>query len=262
FAHDYGYTFLNLNAIWYGIASDQHKKEIMEWLEGKRIIEGDTSVGKDIYRWRFGPRASTKRNIDWYIFPWWNPEAIPFGYQVQDGGGVLGFTFYDLWARLKILGPDNAWQRLSEILEWEKEVWKEGGYREYYKDGKRGTTLQGGGTAGGIGIDYEFYESSLLPSIVVYGFLGINPRGDCLEIIPSLPKACPEMGINNLLYRGVKMDVKASDEKITIHLQEKPIEALKILLEGEWRLSPSDQQGRIFALKEPGIYTFVKLPRR
>jgi len=257
--HDYGYTFLNLNAIWYGIATEEHAKEIMDWLDGKRIIEGDTSTGKDIYRWRFGPRASTKRNIDWYVFPWWNPESIPFGYQVQDGGGVLGFTFYDLWGRLKVLGPDNAWRRLCEILDWEKEVWSEGGYREYYKDGKRGTTLQGGGTAGGIGIDYEFFESSLLPSIVVYGFLGINPKGDELQISPSLPKACPEMGISDLFYNGVRMDVKASEERIAIHLKEKPQKAIKISLDGDWRLSPGGQKGSHFTLSEPGVYTFVKI---
>ncbi|MBC7330701.1 hypothetical protein H5T88_10165 [bacterium] len=257
--HDYGYTFLNLNAIWYGIATEEHAKEIMDWLDGKRIIEGDTSTGKDIYRWRFGPRASTKRNIEWYVFPWWAPESLPFGYQVQDGGGVLGFTFYDLWGRLKILGPDNAWQRLCEILDWEKEVWSEGGYREYYKDGKRGTTLQGGGTCGGIGIDFEFYESSLLPSIVVYGFLGINPQGDELQINPSLPKACPEMGISNLLYNGVRLDVKASEERIAIHLKERPLKGIKVALEGEWRLSPGGQKGSRFIINEPGVYTFVKI---
>ncbi|MBC7328318.1 hypothetical protein H5T87_09450 [bacterium] len=257
--HDYGYTFLNLNAIWYGIASDEHAREIMEWLDGKRIIQGDTSTGADIYRWRFGPRASTKRNLEWYHFGWWAPESIPFGYQVQDGGGVLGFTFFDLWARLKVLGPDNAWKRLCEILEWEKEVWKEGGYREYYKDGKRGTTLQGGGTAGGIGIDFEFYESSLLPSIVVYGFLGINPKGDGLHIKPTLPKACPEMGISNLQYMGVRLDIRASDDKIAVYLKEKPIESVKVILEGEWRLSPGGERGTLFSLKEPDVYTFVRI---
>lgn len=259
-AHDYGYTFVNLNAIWYGIATEEHAKEIMDWLEGKRIIEDDTAKGKeDIYKWRFGPRSSTKRNIEWYIFAWWSPESVPWGYQVQDGGGVLGFTFFDLWARLKVLGPDNAWQRLCEILEWEKEVWREGGYREYYKDGKRGTTLQGGGTAGGIGIDYEFFESSLLPSIVVYGFLGINPKGDELHIKPSLPSSCPDMGISNLLYKGVKMDIRASEKKIAIHLKDKPIESIKLVFEGDWRLSPGGQRGSIFHISEPGLYTFVKV---
>ena len=138
----------------------------MEWIAGRRIVAGDTSQGADIYHWRFGPRATTLRNLDWYGQGWHGPESIPWGGQVQDGGAVLGFSFYDLWARLKVLGPDDCWQRLLEILAWEKDVQSAGGYRKYYEGGKRGTTLQGGGTAGGLGIDYEFYESSLVPSIV------------------------------------------------------------------------------------------------
>ena len=63
------------------------------------------------------PRATTKRNIDWYAFAWSGPEAIPFGGQVQDGGAVLGFSFYDVMSRIKMLGPDDAWKRLMEIRE-------------------------------------------------------------------------------------------------------------------------------------------------
>ena len=72
-----------------------------------------------------------------------------FGGQVQDGGAVLGFSFYDIMSRIKVFGSDNAWQRLMAIREWDEEVQKYGGYRKYYNDGKGGTTLQGGGTAGG-----------------------------------------------------------------------------------------------------------------
>jgi hypothetical protein len=173
--YDYGYTFLNLDAIWYDLATDEHAQSVVDWIGGKRIVQGDTSQGQDIYHWRFGPRATTLRNVDWYGQGWYAPESIPWGGQVQDGGAVLGFSFYDLWARLKFLGPEDCWRRLVAILEWEKEVHAEGGYRKYYQGGKRGTTLQGGGTAGGLGIDHEFYESSLIPSVIVYGFLGLKP---------------------------------------------------------------------------------------
>jgi hypothetical protein len=111
---------VNLDAIWYGLANDENARTAMDWISGARIVEGDTSTGTDIYHWRFGPRATTLRNVEWYAFPWTRPEHIPWGGQVQDGGAVLGFTFYDLMARLKVYGPDNAWQRLVEILQWEK----------------------------------------------------------------------------------------------------------------------------------------------
>lgn len=188
-AHDYGFTFVNLDAIWYGMANEDHARTAMDWISGARIVDGDTSTGADIYHWRFGPRATTRRNVEWYAFPWTRPESIPWGGQVQDGGAVLGFTFYDLMARLKVYGPDNAWQRLVEILQWEKEVRAAGGYRAYYADGKQGTTLQGGGTAGGLGIDHEFYESSLLPAFVVYGLGGVTVRDTRIVFDPVLPSS-------------------------------------------------------------------------
>ncbi|HCO95410.1 MAG TPA: hypothetical protein DIU00_15915, partial [Phycisphaerales bacterium] len=219
--HDYGYTFLNLDAIWYNLATQEHAWQIMDWITGKRIVKGDTSTGADIYRWRFGPRATTRRNVEWYGQGWWAPESLEWGYQIQDGGAVLGFSFYDLWARQQILGPDNAWQRLMEILTWEKEVHTEGGYRKYYEGGNRGTTLQGGGTCGGLGIDYEFYESSLLPSIIPYGFLGLSARPDGFLVInPQLPKACPKIAVNNILYHNVRFDIRVTNKTIELNCKD------------------------------------------
>ena len=257
--HDYGYSFLNLDAIWYNLASRDHAQQIMDWITGKRIVKGDTSTGADIYRWRFGPRATTCRNIEWYGQGWWAPESLDWGYQIQDGGAVLGFTFYDLWARLQILGPDNAWQRLMEILAWEKEVHSEGGYRKYYEGGKRGTTLQGGGTCGGLGIDYEFYESSLLPSIIPYGFLGLSARPDGSVVInPRLPKACPEIAINNILYRGVRFDIRVTNNTIELDCKKLPLDPIRVVLEGTWKRRKSDWRGSTCVLNQAGIYYFTQ----
>src|SRR5205823_312106 len=144
----------------------------------QRIVEGDTSTGADIYHWRFGPRSTTKRNLDYYYWAWSNPESIPWGYQVQDGGGVLGWSYHDLMARIRVLGPDNAACRLREICAWFREVQNAGGYRKYYAaDPKRGT-LQGANVAGGLGLDNEFVESVLPPSVMLYGFLGLRPTVD------------------------------------------------------------------------------------
>jgi len=258
--HEYGFTFLNLDAIWYGIASDRHAAEIMDWISGRRTVAGDTSTGADIYHWRFGPRATTRRNLDWYGHGWTKPEKIPWGGQVQDGGAVLGFSFYDLMANLRVLGPDRAWQRLSELLAWEKDVWAEGGYRKYYAGGKHGTTLQGGGTAGGLGIDAEFFESSLVPSVVIYGFLGMEPRASSLGIAPRLPSAVPEIGITNLLYRGARMDVKASAKAITIALKDAPTDPVRIELTGRW--SRAGVTASSFSLDKSGEYRFERVSER
>lgn len=257
--HDYGYTFLNLDAIWYGLSTDNHAKQIMDWISGKRIIDGDTSTGADIYHWRFGPRATTQRNITWYCQGWYAPENIAWGGQVQDGGAVLGFSFYDLWARLNAIGPDDCWQRLQEILAWEKEVHSAGGYRKYYEGGKYGTTLQGGGTAGGLGIDCEFYESSLVPSIVIYGFLGLDASsGDGLAIKPNLPKACGKMGVSNIIYHNVCMDLQLEDGTVTLNIKDTPAASIRILLDGKWSLDERTQTASEFSLSRPGVYVFRK----
>ena len=90
--HDYGFTFLNNEAIYYGFVSPAQATSIRDWISGRRIVEGDTSTGADIYRWRFGPRSTTRRNLDYYFWGWSSPESVPWGYQVQDGGGVLGWS--------------------------------------------------------------------------------------------------------------------------------------------------------------------------
>ncbi|MHB9037413.1 MAG: glycosyl hydrolase family 65 protein [Armatimonadota bacterium] len=257
-SHDYGFTFLNLDSIWYGVANDKHAEGIMDWISGKRIVAGDTSTGADIYHWQFGPRCTTKRNGDWCYQGWYIADTIPWGGQVQDGGAVLGFEFYDLWARLNVYGPDDAWQRLCEILKWEEDVWAAGGYREYYKDGKRGTTLQGGGTAGGIGVDFEFYESVLIPSIVTYGFLGLNPGANELRIDPKLPKACSEIGISNILYHNTKLDIKAKDNLIAIRLNDDPASPIRIAVRGKWKLSGSGEARSNFEITSKGNYQFEK----
>lgn len=254
--YDYGFTFLNLDAIWYGIATEEHAQSIMDWISGRRAVEGDTSTGEDIYRWRFGPRATTRRNLEWYGQGWTHPESIPWGGQVQDGGAVLGFSFYDLWARLRLYGPDDAWQRLTAILAWEKEVKGAGGYRAYYADNKQGTTLQGGGTAGGIGIDAEFFESSLLPSIAVYGFAGLDPRPNGLNINPDLPQAVSELTIRNLLYRGTPLNVTVSTKTIMVTAHETPPVPVTIRFDTA-RKPEEGPAANSFVITSKGSFRFV-----
>ncbi len=257
--HDYGYTFLNLDAIWYGLATEEHARAIMDWISGRRVIVGDTSTGADIYRWRFGPRATTVRNIQWYCQGWYDPASLPWGGQVQDGGAVLGFTFYDLWARLRVFGPDDAWQRLQTILEWEKEVQAAGGYRRYYDGGTHGTTLQGGGTCGGLGIDCEFYESSLLPAIIPYGFVGLDARPDGrLAIAPRLPKACPEMSVHDMLYHNVRFDIRVTRETIELDCKDVPLHPIHVLLQGDWTRAGTDWHGSDCVLDRKGAYRFER----
>lgn len=242
--HDYGFTFLNLEAIYYGFATPERARDILRWVSGERRVEGDTSQGEDIYFWRFAPRATTRRNIDYYFWAWSAPESIPFGDQVQDGGAVLGFSYHDLMARLRTRGADDAWKRLQEILRWFEEVESAGGYRKYY-NGSRPGRLQGGGTAGGLGLDMEFFESVLVPQVMLYGFLGFQPSADGFTLQPNLPSGWKELRIDRIRWRDVTLDITATPNTIRILKEgdtEEPV-ALR-LPERTWKVTAGDASGR------------------
>lgn len=232
--HDYGHTFLNFEAIYFDFATPEHAESIMTWLNGERLVKGDTSQGADIYHWRFGPRATTLRNVDYYLWAWSEPESIPWGGQVQDGGAVLGWSYHDLMSRLKVRGADCAWARLREIIEWFDEVQAAGGYRKYY-DGTREGTMQGGGTAGGLGLDQEFFESVLVPQVMLRGFLGFEPTGDGFHIAPELPSDWPELTIDRIRYHDLVMRARATRDAVEITRDGRVEEPCFVTLtEGEW----------------------------
>lgn len=236
-AYDYGFTFVNCEAVHYGFATDAQAESIVQWLTGERIVAGDTSQAADIYHWRFGPRSTTKRNIDWYGWYWYAPESLPWGGQVQDGGAVLGFSYHDLQTRLKTRGPNNAWARLREIIKWFDEVQASGGYREYYKDGKRGT-LQGCGPTGGLGLDCEFYESILVPQIMISGFLGFEPRSDGFGVFARLPAEWPRLTVTRIHFQRLVLDVTAGADAVTVSAHGRASEPLAVYLPaGGWQVA-------------------------
>jgi hypothetical protein len=249
--HDYGFTFLNCEAIAYDFATPEHARSILSWLDGERAIPGDTAQGEDIYHWRFAPRATTRRNLDWYFWAWSNPESISWGGQVQDGGAVLGFSYHDLMARLRVLGPDNAWNRLRQIISWFAEVQAAGSYRQYY-NGKREGTLQGGGTAGGLGLDREFFESVMVPQVMLSGFLGFAPNADGFRLDPRLPHDWPELTIDRIRFHSLVLKIHSTPNIIEIGKEGYHSEPLSIHLpEGEWKATLLDHDAAI--IKDLGV---------
>jgi len=235
-SHDYGFTFLNLEAIYYGFATRPQAEQIMAWIDGRREVVGDTSTGADIYHWRFAPRATTRRNIEWYAWVWHNPDKIAWGGQVQDGGAVLGFSYHDLMARLEIYGPDDAATRLKAIAQWYAEVETAGGYRSYYAQPGRGS-LQGGGTPGGLGVDHEFMESVLVPQVMLYGFLGLQPTATGFSLEPRLPADWPSIEITRVAWADHVFDVKASIDSHQLVFRKVGIVPLRVKLpEGDWQV--------------------------
>jgi Glycosyl hydrolase family 65, C-terminal domain len=236
--HDYGFTFLNNEAICFGFAIPGQAQSIRDWISGRRIVSGDSATAADIYHWSFGPRSTTRRNIDYYFWGWSAPESVPWGYQVQDGGAVLGFSYHDLMSRLQIEGPDSAWLRLKEILAWFDETQAAGGYREYYKDPSRGT-MQGANVPGGLGLDKEFFESILPPQIMIYGFLGLRPTADGFAIAPHLPKEWPSLSVSRIHLHDKVLDIAVHDKSISLTGISPGPDAIVAEIPVGWQLSSS-----------------------
>lgn len=248
--HDYGFTFLNNEAVYYGFATPEQARSIHAWMAGERIVDDDTSKGPDIYHWRFGPRSTTKRNIDYYFWGWSAPESIPFGAQVQDGGGVLGWSYHDLMARLVTAGPDDAAKRLAEICAWFDETQAAGGYRAYYSDPAKGT-MQGGNVAGGLGLDKEFFESILVPQVMLYGFLGVTPTATGLRIHPRLPASWPELTIDRIHLHKLILKIKITPASITFTGDGAAAGPFAIVVPpGPWTLRCLDRNGQAVRTQE------------
>ena len=237
--HDYGWTFLNNEAVFHDFATEGQARLIRDWISGRRNVAGDTSTGADIYRWRFGPRASTLRNLDYYYWGWPKPETNAWGSRLQDGGAALGFSYHDLMCRLKVDGPDDAWKRLRQVLDWFREAQAEGGYRRYYENDPSRGTAQGGKEPGAIGVDMEFFESVLVPQVMLYGFLGFEPTAEGFRIRPRLPKDWPELKITRVHLHDVVLNLTAKADG-TIRIEADRLSDLPMLIElpkGNWQSS-------------------------
>ncbi|MBM3500789.1 MAG: hypothetical protein FJX74_19185, partial [Armatimonadetes bacterium] len=176
--HDYGFTFVNLEAMAYGLATPEQARRIYRWME-----TAPTSAGKaDTYSaYIFAPRANTLHNPEWDpqtglskepgpIEPWWHFGWLgtPYGsVQCQDGGAILYTSFFDLMARTKLLGAENAWQRWSEILARYREPDRLCGGGPLYR-GENPQRVN----AGAVGVDIPFPESVLVPLWFLYGAMG------------------------------------------------------------------------------------------
>ncbi|MEK7795162.1 MAG: glycosyl hydrolase family 65 protein, partial [Candidatus Hydrogenedentota bacterium] len=97
------------------------------------------------------------------------------------------------------------------------EVSAAGGYRAYY-DGSREGTLQGAGTAGGLGLDAEFFESVLLPQFVVDGLLGLRAEPEGVVLDPRLPADWPELTVTRIRFRNLTFDVRATHTTIELRI--------------------------------------------
>ena len=208
--YDYGITASNLYAVVYGAAEDAKAAKVMDWLSGKRVVEGDTAQGADIYHWKIAPLANTVafESIEphWWAGDFAGVSLKPggwgrWGINIQNGGAILYISYYDVLARLRVNGPDDAFDRFSKIIE------------EFHRSSLRPDTPGHYGPPGtpafGVGVSVSFPESGLVPLAMLYGFLGVEPTSNGLQIHPLLPRQLEYAGVNDVLFHGTHYRITA-----------------------------------------------------
>lgn len=206
---DYGFTFVNMEAAAYGLADTAQVRRIYRWMESEKTASGKL----DTYsRFRFAPRVNT---IDcsewWYLNGQGEIPAQPFDTHLENGGAILYTSGYDIMARARYLGADNAFRRLREILDRYQEPDALCG----------GAPLRYGEVNGWqVGTDVPFPESGLAPASFLHAFLGIQATAEGLSITPNLPSALRFAGVRNLRYRGLMLDVRVTPTSVRIRCED------------------------------------------
>ncbi len=254
--HDYGFTFVNVEAMAYGLASDEQARRIYHWMETEPTSSGDA----DTYsKWIFAPRANTLHNPPWNPEegklsdvpqePWWHFgwRGTPYNDQCQDGGAILYTSYFDLMSRLRHLGASNAWKHWQEIVaRWRMPDHLCGGTPLYR--GEHPQQIN----AGAVGLDIPFPESGLVPCWLLYGALGVEATAEGLVIAPRLPAEVPQLSIENVAYRGLPLNIEATREQVTVSCGAPGHEF-------KWQ-APLGEEGRVVFTQPPAPVRFPDTP--
>jgi len=181
----------------------------------------------DIYgRWGFAPRVSNLNNPDWWqAAVGGDPTSASFSYvwdrQLQNGGADLYESGFDIQARARYLGGDDAWERLLWILRRYLDPDRLSGNQGFYGEGIQGGSL-GGGSVGWVWS--EFPETSVLGAAFFNGFFGVDPTPDGLRIRPRIPGGYPvtALGARHISYMGARFDLEATASAVRVTCTDNP----------------------------------------
>ncbi len=164
----------------------------------------------DIYStWQFAPRSTTRRNSYWFFL---THLTTPWGDEVQDGGAILYTSGFDVMARSRYRGADDAWARMTAMLDrWSQPDHISGGAPLF-----RGESTVDSPGASSVGTDVPFPESGLAPASFLYAFIGVEAEPDALVITPNLPSALTDAGVRHLHWRGKQLEIVVTSDTVSV----------------------------------------------
>jgi len=239
--YDFGFTFVNLPAITSGVAQARAAERIMEWIEGRRLVEGDWSAGEDLYRWELAVRGNTVAAETLQPAPWGDffgnfliPEPGKPGEweaNIQNGGAIFYLSYHDLHARLRVSGAGSALRHFRRICD--------GAVR----DGLRRMPDTRFTITYPVGVIREFSESGIVPIFFLDGFMGLRAGAAGLEVRPQLPESWDWARVRRYHYAGEVFDITVSRQDDEARL-DREVHPYRLVLPagGRWLLSPDGSQ--------------------
>ena len=238
---DFGLTMVNFMAVAAGLATPEQTQLIYDWVDGRRIIEGDNSTGTDIYNFKVSARTNTVAvetiEEDGLHYWWYNGhsfnDVLPghwgiYGQQMQNGGTIFYTSYYDLVGRTYLSG-DLAQERFGVIMD------------EFHIDSlRRDPRTQWGYYL--VSINGEFPESGLVPASFVTQTVGITPDVAGLRIEACLPSDMTYAGVRDYHYNGkvyhIEVNRSLSRPSMT---EENGIHIVKVPADTAWFITRDNQ---------------------
>lgn len=224
---DPGLTFLNTEALAYGLGDEIKAKLIFSWLDGTRIVASDTLRGKQIMDYAvflnrnfglgtakkpmpFAPASNTLsiERVSGLGEPWWCSlngainigvrSNAYYGSHLENGGYIFYTVYYELAARQMYLGADSVNRRAGELA-------------DIYR-------FNGFDTAVGWaeGVTGVFPESGIVTRAFISSLAGVSATTDGLTVKPDLPSGIKSLGVDELQYRGVPVTVSVGSDGLTL----------------------------------------------
>ena len=215
-AHDYGCVYLNLEAINYGLADTDRAAAIMNYLKTTATASGKADA---LSAFAFAPRTTMVNNPHnsqggWYVSIY-NSDGIYGTSQLQNGGANFYTMYYELMSRLKTSGADDAYARLTTLVNRFNMEHMQGGNPLYYGEKNQH------GSEGNVGLWGEFPESGLVPVVAKDGFMGISADSGGLHVAPNFPATgMTSLTLDSVDYWGMKLKITASNSSVRIQALE------------------------------------------
>ena len=225
---DPGLTFLNTEALCYGLGDAEKAEKIFSWIDGERIIPGDTLTGASVLsytqvlnraldrkeilqEYRFAPVTNTVsiEALSGDGVPWWfslegainvgKDGNAAFGKHLENGGYIFYTVYYELSARAEYLGARSVARRAQEL----NDVYRYNGF----------DSDVGGWVEGLVG---EFPENGLVSRVFLSSLAGVTAQADGLTVAPRLPASVKSFGVHALRYRGADAELEVEKNGLSL----------------------------------------------